>query len=140
MIKVKVIKERPDFRVFIDLLYGFGHHVNTEGDSYSVISRTWCDLYIKDRQSNDPFVSMYAEPAKELVFYIESASKRLMELSAIYLFLYCGETIEDEQGKFTEDQIYDLMDTYDKEIQRAENSIWHQSSGKNPYPNLDNKT
>ena len=58
MFIVKVNQSRPDFRVFIDLLYGYGHNVDTDGDSFRPESREWKYLYIKDRESDEPPVSI----------------------------------------------------------------------------------
>ncbi len=83
-----VKKPRPDFRVFIDLLYGFKHNVDTEGDSDFVASREWRDLYIKDRESNDPPVEIFSEEIEPLGFEVKSKSNRLEELAALYLYIY----------------------------------------------------
>ena len=58
MFIVKVNQSRPDFRVFIDLLYGYGHYVDTDGDSFRPESREWKYLYNKDRESDEPPVSI----------------------------------------------------------------------------------
>lgn len=44
MFTVTVRKPRPDFRVFIDLLFGPGWNVDTDGDADPVWSRDWREL------------------------------------------------------------------------------------------------
>ncbi|WNO10070.1 hypothetical protein [Teredinibacter sp. KSP-S5-2] len=98
MFTVIVKKPRPDFRVFIDLLFGEGRSVDSEGDANSVHSRDWRDLYLKDRESDDPKVELYSEAVSPLYFEVESESQRLEELAALYLYLYCGDSIQSDTG------------------------------------------
>ena len=136
MIRVQISGERPDFRVFIDLLYSDGRNVDTDGDSNLVWSRVWTDLYIKDRESSDPFVEISASSENPNLFEVISESERLEELASIYLFDYCGVSIEKDDKKFDAVEIDRLKDKYSDEINRANESIWHKSSENNPYPNL----
>ena len=86
MFKVIVKKERPDFRVFIDLLFGTNSNVDAEGDSNPVNCRGWRDLYLKDRAVEDSEVEIYAENGDPLQFKIESKFETLEELASIDLF------------------------------------------------------
>lgn len=54
MYTVTIVRDRPDFRCFLDLLYGTGRDVDTDGDSFPVSSRSWTYFYVKDRESEDP--------------------------------------------------------------------------------------
>jgi len=136
MIKVIVKNSRPDFRVFIDLLFGFESNVDSEGDIVPVFSREWHDLYLKDRESSEPFVELYAEPSLPLNFEIRSESNRLGQLAALYLFLYCGESIEIDGQFLSDSHIEELKLKYSQDLARARESVWHQSNQNNPYPNL----
>lgn len=136
MIKVIVKNPRPDFRVFVDLLFGFGRNIDSDGDSNPVYSRSWRELYISDRESDEPHVELYSELLDPLQFEVKSKSKRLEELAALYLYLSCGVSMEKDGVFFSEQDIQALKLNYVKEITRADNSIWHQSGEKNPYPNL----
>ena len=60
MYKVRITNARPDFRVFIDLLYNRARDVDTDGDSEPANSRNWTNLYIKDRESNDSAINIIA--------------------------------------------------------------------------------
>ena len=51
---ISVKKRRPDFRVFIDLLFGPDREVDSDGDAHEVYSRQWRDLYLRDRETNSP--------------------------------------------------------------------------------------
>ena len=46
---ISVIGDRPDFRVFVDLLFGAEHNVDSDGNSCPFNSRAWTCLYISDR-------------------------------------------------------------------------------------------
>ncbi|SFM22440.1 hypothetical protein [Marinobacter zhejiangensis] len=136
MMKVIVDKPRPDFRVFFDLLFGQGRNVDSEGDAYPVFSREWRDLYFKDREGDEPKVEIYAEIGNPLEFEVESKSVRLEELSALYLFLFCGDSISKGGIDLGVDAVNQLKIKYSGELLRAENSIWHNSNENNPYPNI----
>lgn len=133
---VRVDRDRPDFRAFIDLLYGANRNVDTDGDSNPVSSRTWSFLYVADRESDDPSVEIYASEADPAVFLIESGSSTLEELAALYLFLTCGESISSSGEAIDLVAVEVLRDKYRTELGRANASIWHQSSAESPYPNL----
>jgi hypothetical protein len=143
MIKVIVEKPRPDFRVFIDLLFGYQRNVDSEGDASKVYSRDWQDLYLRDRESKEPPVEIYSLTEIPLLFAVSSQSSRLEELAAIYLYLYCGTSIEVDDEVLPDITIKHLKSKYSEELKNAKHSIWHQSSEKNPYPSflsVDKKT
>jgi len=140
VIKVIVKDPRPDFRVIIDLLFGYEHNVDTEGDAFPVCSRHWRDLHIKNRESDEPRLELYSEVADPLIFKVESKSQRLEELAALYLYLYCGESIEMNGDALPNKTLEELELKYSIELSRAKRSIWHNSNEDNPYPNIANKS
>jgi hypothetical protein len=131
---VEISKERPDFRVFIDLLYGFGRNIDSEGNSNPVYSRAWTELYIKDRESDDAAVEIFSTQEQPSIFTVSSSSCRLEELAALYLFLTCGKSIVGADSKPV--NISELKNKYSAELVRAANAVWHKSSPDLPYPNL----
>jgi hypothetical protein len=133
---ISVNKNRPDYRVFIDLLYGAKRNVDTDGDSNPVNSRTWSYLYIADRESDDPSVEIGVSEKDKGVFEVRSGSEELEALAALYLFLYCGASIKLGDCNLNQDEIEKLKERYATQLQRAEKSIWHHSSNEKPYPNI----
>lgn len=133
---VRIDRDRPDFRVFIDLLFGRGWNVDTEGNSRPVNSRTWTSLYIADRTRSEPPVTIEASDDDPQVFQVESASARFETLAALYLFLRSGSAIVAPEGALDNNQQLALQARYSAELQRAADALWHQSSERNPYPNL----
>ncbi|WP_284428341.1 hypothetical protein [Acidovorax sp. SUPP950] len=133
---VKIDRERPDFRVFIDLLFGPGWEVDTEGNAHPVNSRTWTSLYMADRTRKEPSVTIEASEDDPELFEVESASTRLEELAALYLFLCSGSAIVAPDGALSDARRVSLQASYSAELQRAAQALWHQSSDSNPYPNL----
>lgn len=133
---VRIDRERPDFRVFIDLLFGPGWNVDTDGNSHPVNSRTWTSLYIADRKRKEPPVTIEASENDANLFEVESVSTRLEELAALYLFLCSGSAIFAPMGALDDTQRMALQASYAAELQRATRALWHQSSDSNPYPNL----
>ncbi|WP_227460719.1 hypothetical protein [Cupriavidus pauculus] len=70
------------------------------------------------------------------VFQVESASARLEVLAALYLFPYSGSAIVAPKGSLDSVQQFALQARYSTELRRAADSLWHQASDSNPYPNL----
>jgi len=125
---VKVDRERPDFRVFIDLLFGRGWNVDTEGNSHPANSRTWTSLYIADRTRSEPPVTIEASEHDARLFRVDSASSRLEELAALYLFLCSGSAIVAPEGPLDGAQRVALQVTCSAELQRAAGALWHRSA------------
>ncbi len=134
MYRIPIDKNRPDFRVFIDLLYGAERNVDTDGDSNPVNSRTWTYLYIADRESDDPSVEIYASEKDLGTFEVVSESRELETLAALYLFLCCGTTIKVGDSELNQQDIEKLKKLYAPQLQRAESAVWHHSSNEKPYP------
>lgn len=133
---VIVDKPRPDFRVFVDLIYGSDRNVDTEGDAITVWSRCWRELYIRDRESDAPHVEIYAAPEQPLKFGVMSDDAKLAELVALYLYVSCGVVIKRDGKVLSAEEISRLKKKYTEALARAANSIWHQSGIDNPFPNL----
>lgn len=70
------------------------------------------------------------------LFQVKSASTRLEELAALYLFICSGSAIVAPRGTLDDAQRVALEASYSVELKRAAQALWHQSSGSNPYPNL----
>ena len=136
MHRVRVTGDRPDFRVFIGLLYADMHDVDTDGNSIPVYSREWTSLYMKDRESEEPYIEI-ERAEDERFFEIESASPRLEELAALYLCEFCGDLIEANGQRLSSDAVDSLDSEYAADLERGRASIWHQSSERVPYPNLE---
>lgn len=136
MYRILVEKNRPDFRVFIDLLYGAERNVDTDGDSDPVNSRTWSYLYIADRESDDPSIEICANEKEPSTFEVQSESMDLVTLAALYLFLYCGASIKLDDRALEQQEVDVLKKRYASQLRRAENAIWHLASNEKRYPNL----
>ena len=135
MIIVTVRKLRPDFRVFIDLLYAPDQDVDSDGDARDVWDRGWHDLYLSARTPNAASIDLCAKDASPHLFEVNSESQRLEELAGLYLYLYCGERIERDGAPLTDAEVTDLTEKYSEELERAKGSIWHKSHKGHPYPN-----
>jgi hypothetical protein len=134
---VTIVRDRPDFRVFIDLLFGAGWNVDTDGNSRPVNSRTWTALYIADRTRKNPPVTIEASDEDPKVFQVESKSTRLEELAALYLYLQSGASIDGPEGPLDDAKLASLGTEYATEIGRAASACWHRSSDSNPYPSAN---
>jgi hypothetical protein len=140
---VKVNKDRPDFGVFIDLLYDQNRNVDTDGNCQFPSDRSWTELYIADRESNDSSVSAYVPEeyldededgeiiCKEYIFHVNSDDSKIEEKVAIYLYIFCGEYIKMNGKELTNSEIVDLKQKYKKSIERANKSFHHNSSKHN---------
>lgn len=147
MYEVYIKTERPDFRVFIGLIYSDKHDVDTEGNANPVNSRDWTELYIKDRQSNDPPIEIWENLVydekkdvyvpvhkNQLVLVVKSALSNFEEIVAIYLFLFSGDEIYFNGKKLQPSEIEYLKEKHQVALQKANSSKWHCSSNFNPYP------
>ena len=134
-IVVIVDKPRPDFRVLIDLIYGPGRNVDTDGDAKEVWSRDWRELYIRDRENDVSGVEIYGAPEPSPKFGVTSDDAELAELAALYLYVSCGVVIQRNGKALSAEEISRLKKKYIEALARAANSIWHQSGIDNPFPN-----
>ena len=136
MYKVKIENERPDFRVFIDLLYGQNKNIDSDGDSNPVYSRNWTELYVKKRDNISSSIEIFANCEKPEFFEVNSDDDELEEIVALYLYEYCGNSIEKNSQILSLEVIDNLKNKFRINLQRARESIWHESDKNNPYPNL----
>ncbi|MFT5497413.1 MAG: hypothetical protein ACI9TH_002819 [Kiritimatiellia bacterium] len=132
---VRIVGDRPDFRVFISLLYSDFHNVDTDRDSHPGHSRKWTYLYIEDRSREAPSVCLEV-CTHSSYFSVSSDSERLEELTALYLLEYCGDQIMVGEKVLSEEVVTCLKSRYVFYFARAQGSVWHQSSDQFPYPNL----
>lgn len=118
-----VVSERPDFRYFLDLLYGPERNVDADGNSYPVNSRSWTYLYVKDRESDDPYIEIQASEVDVSRFSVQSDSSRLEVPAVLYLYLTCGGSISSSDQVLDTAAIEMLCDRYSVELCRAHSSI-----------------
>ncbi len=135
MYRVTINRARPDFRCFIDLLYGADEAVDSDGNAHPVSDRSWSFLYLCARRSQRSPIEIWAGQEDISQFSVSSDSSQLEELAAIYLYLTCGESISSAGQKLDQSTIDDLCERYSVELKRARESIWHQSTEDSPYPN-----
>lgn len=134
MHSVKINRNRPDFRVFIELLYGPNWNVDSDGNSIPVWSRTWTRLYLADRKGGSHPVVISPSDDEPAVLCVESQSQDLEELAAVYLHHYSGSEIVKDSVLLSADQVATLKARFTSEIARADSARWHKSSAENPYP------
>ena len=137
MYKVKIIKNRPDCRMFQDLL--FNKHKNHEnidgdGDSFHIYSKSWTELYLIDRLEPHYFIDIYPNDNDSSYFEIHSNNSNFAELCSIYLYEYCGNSIEKDNKKLSLNEIITLQNKFFTKLEEARTSIWHKSNENNPYP------
>ncbi|WP_431228023.1 hypothetical protein [Burkholderia contaminans] len=132
---VKIARNRPDFRCFIDLLYGYPRSVDTDGDAYPVNSRIWTRLYLRDRKNDAPRVAIDPTDTDPAIFTVTSDAPELEALTALYLYLTSGDAISASENLLAASDIERLKEKHAEALQRANQSVWHQSSDEEPYPN-----
>jgi len=132
--KVKVKSKRPDFRVFIDLLYGHNHNVDTDGDAYPVYSKNWKELFIASREKLNSSIEIIANDQNQELFEISSLEEDLELIGALYLYEYCGSSIIKDDKELSLESINNLRNKFLIELERGRKSIWHESNVNNPFP------
>lgn len=133
---VTIHKPRPDFRVFIDLLFGPDRNVDSDGDADPVWSREWRELSLKDRESETPRLEIYAPDPEPTAFGVMCEQTDIAELSALYLYLYCGEAIARDGEALNKAEIERLKRKHMEALARAERAVWHLSGAEHHFPNL----
>lgn len=134
MYNVTIDRPRPDFRVFMDLLYG-AWAVDSDGDAEPVWSRQWTELHMRERKTGAAWVRIEVAQLSPLTLQVQSEDAYLETLSALYLYHYCGIIIKREGKDLTPVDIEALSSPYGIELLRANSSVWHQSSEDTPFPN-----
>ena len=130
---------RPDFRTVISFLWSDFHNVDSDGDSDNPASRVWTYLYLQNRVNGEEVVEVSKNGEVPLVLCIVSPL-RSMALGVAYFLAHwsSGEILDPESGealnkKFVLDELDATFDLLNR-IERAERSVWNQSTLINPYP------
>ena len=133
-LEVKINSVRPDFRVFVDYLWGADHNFDSDGDSYDPASRVWTELYMSSREIENQSFMIGKIKDDPLVFEVSSENKYL--LNRVVYFLK-RETHGITQVS-DETLLLNMGDDFNLEeaLARADASIWRKSGPTNPFPNL----
>lgn len=134
MFTVRVNGERPDFRVFTDLLYPPGRNFDSDGDASDPACRNWTWLYLRDRESDAAPLEIEAFTDDIQLFAIRSDDSEQAALAALYLLRYCGTTLTRNGTPLDPIEIDILQARFESQLRRADASKWHRSSTQNPYP------
>jgi hypothetical protein len=138
-IDVIVNSNLPDYRLFIDFIWGSGHNVDSEGDSYNPASRNWTELYMSSRVKKGESFTIEQNKDNSLIYLISSYNEYVAKRAAYLLAKETSQKIcvDEVEYKldFLEDKLgqdFNLLDA----LKRADASIWRKSSLENPYSNL----
>ncbi len=132
-IEVQINSERPDFRLFWIFLWGENHNIDSDGDSWNPASREWSELYMSSREIDNETFDIGKINDDPLVFEVLSNNRDI--LNRITYFL------KRETKGITKDTDETLIQNMGKgfnleeALERADKSIWRESSLDNPYPN-----
>jgi len=138
---LKVNSDRPDFRVIGDFIWGEHHSIDSDGDSYNPATRKWTELYIGSREIENEYIEIIPLTTEPLILQIQSPNPE----TAIQVTLFLSEETKgiifmDEElaTSMPFDDLAQRTDftKYQLRRERANSSIWRQSTLDNPYPNL----
>jgi hypothetical protein len=134
-------RERPDFRLVITFLWHDLFNVNTDGDSYNPASRTWTQLYIRNRQDSAEVVEVYPAIEAPLILRVESTKEFLAARTAYFLadFMASGVSCSENGPFVVPETILDAVgESFDVAAakRRVESSPFAKSTLDDPYPNL----
>jgi len=139
-VRVKINSERPDFRLFATYLFGDDlHSYDSDGDSYPVNSRVWTELYMTSRQNAELGFAIEKENNEPLIFVVSSDREDITNAVSYFLARETtGEILDDNNRSYPFDILKNKVGNFnlDERLKLADESIWRQSSDKNPYPNL----
>ncbi|MCP8465612.1 hypothetical protein NK553_16810 [Pseudomonas sp. ZM23] len=134
MFHVRVNGERPDFRVFIDLLFGAGCNVDSDGDARSPSARDWAWLYLREREERSAAVEIQACADDPGLFGIHSENPELATLAALYLLHRCGSILTHHGAPLDGATLESMHQRFGAQLARADASHWHRSTTRTPYP------
>jgi hypothetical protein len=132
---------RPDFRTVISFLWSDLHNVDSDGDSYNPASREWTELYLRNREKEEEVVEVLPEEEEPLVLRVVSPF-RTIALGVSYFLVHwsSGDILDvDSKKPINQKLVMDELEAtfhLTSRIERAERSIWNQSTLEQPYPNL----
>ena len=138
-------RERPDFRLVIAFLWHDEQNVDTEGNSDHPASRTWTELYVRNREREGEVVTVSPHGESPLVLSVQSELRHLAARVALFLATHCGGGVSaDSTGEFLQpdtllQRVGADFDT-SAAFRRVANSPFSRSSLDNPYPNLDRES
>jgi hypothetical protein len=140
-IRITTLEPRPDFRLVIAFLWGDGHNVDSDGNSYNPASREWTELYLSDRETTEPPVTVSPDQDSPLVLSVESDSTTLAARVAFFLASAThGRVAVDAEQPFTAPDVLipHLGDDFDADaaFRRVAESPVNRATLENPYPNL----
>ncbi|MEW7280375.1 hypothetical protein ABW636_17425 [Aquimarina sp. 2201CG1-2-11] len=139
-LKVKVNSKRPDFRVFASYFFGDDlYNYDSDGDSLSVTSKDWTELYMRSRNNSD--VHFEISPVNENPLILEVTSEKAENVYRIAYFLAKetnGEVINEKNEIIYLNSLIENMGDFNlqERLILAEKSIWRKATEENPYPNL----
>ncbi len=140
-LKVKVNSKRPDFRVFASYFFGDDlYNYDSDGDSLSVTSKDWTELYMSSRSDSDLCFEIW--PIDKNPLTLEVTSEREENVNRIAYFLARetnGEVTNERNESVPLDRLKEKVGDFnlDERIVIADNSIWRKATKENPYPNLN---
>jgi hypothetical protein len=134
-------RDRPDYRLVITFLWHDLFNVDTDGDSHNPASRTWTQLYIRNRQDESEEVDVFPVCVTPLILRVESQKDYLAVRTAYFLaeFMRTGIAVS-EGGPFLDSKtIRDSLGRgfdVDAAMHRVKSSPFGESTLNDPYPNL----
>lgn len=138
-INVTIDSDRPDFRLFGTFLFGEEtHNYDSDGDSYTVYSRVWTELYISSREIDRCF-SIDKLTDDPLTFEVSSEQESTMYAIAYFLARETyGEVLGKDGSVLLFSDLVKLIGDFPlkKHLAIADQSIWRTTSEENPYPEL----
>jgi hypothetical protein len=140
ILRILVNGNRPDFRIFSVFLWGGGHSVDSDGDSYNPASRSWTWLHMSSRVISGEYFEINQISEQPLIFEVRSPNESIANRVALFLARESTGHIIGIDGSLQpyESLIDKLGHSFDlpKAFERADQSIWRQSTLEKPYPNL----
>jgi hypothetical protein len=116
-IKVKINHERPDFRVFASYFFGNDFHsYDSDGDSFTVTSRNWTELYMCFRENADLSFEIWPISENPLIVTVSSERPENAYRIAYFLARETNGVILDENNEPIDlDYVIDRLGHFDLE-------------------------
>ena len=141
ILKVKVNSKRPDFRVFASYFFGDDlYNYDSDGNSVTVTSREWTELYMRSRSNPDLHFEIYPIQENPLVIGVSSQKEENVYRIAYFLAKETnGKVINENNEALPLESLKEKMGDFNlaERLLLADKSIWREATEENPYPNLN---
>lgn len=133
------IGARPDFRWIIAFLWGDHHDVDTDGNSHQPASKSWTDLWCRERTPLGAEFEVSECCSEPLILRVSSSNAELCARVAAFLAIETKARLSSNSITGPEISLSELLDQigefcFEEGMARVRSSVYQTATPENPYP------